>query len=96
VCAPDDAALRPGIAALLRRLREQRELSIAAAAGLADVQPNTISRLERGASDVGLDTLHRYLGGLGFALEVVVTEVETGKERGRLRLKPWSEGEDEG
>jgi ribosome-binding protein aMBF1 (putative translation factor) len=57
--------LRQRLGANLRRLRRARGLTQAALAQRARCHPNTVGRLERGATDPTLDTLARLAHGLG-------------------------------
>jgi transcriptional regulator with XRE-family HTH domain len=92
----DRSRARRDLAPLLRRIRAQRGLSLVAASELGGVQTETIRRLERGASDVQIETLHRYLSSLGFTLDLVVTDATTGEEQGCLRLEPMDDEETDG
>ena len=49
----------------MRRLREQRGLSLRALAAMCSVSPNTISLVERGLSSPSVDTLYGLATGLG-------------------------------
>ena len=59
----------PDVAAQLKALRLQRELSMRALARLCDLSPNAISLIERGTSSPSVSTLHR----LATALQVPIT-----------------------
>jgi DNA-binding XRE family transcriptional regulator len=67
------------IAILLYRVRERRGLSQAAAAELAGLHQQTISRFERPSANPKLETVQAYLGALGYALELKAIDVETGE-----------------
>lgn len=62
------------IAVFLYRARESRGLSQAAAARLAGLQQQAVSRLEQPDSNPRLDTIQRYLRALGYALEIQARE----------------------
>lgn len=55
----------PDIGSRLRKLREQRDLSLRALAEMCEVSTNTISLIERGLSSPCVDTLQRLATGLG-------------------------------
>ena len=84
--AAAEAAL--DLAVLLYRARGERGLSQAAAARLAGVQQQAVSRLERPRANLQLDTMRRYLEALGYSVEIAVREATTGKELGRATLPP--------
>ncbi len=67
------------IAILLYRVRERRGLSQAAAAELAGLHQQAISRFERPSANPKLETVQAYLGALGYALELKAIDVETGE-----------------
>lgn len=79
-----DAAL--DIAGLLFRARKQRRLSQQGAATRARLQQQAISRMERASVRVSLTTLQRYLGALGYSVDVVVKDAETGEIVGSATL----------
>ncbi len=64
---------------------ERRGLSQGAAANLAGIQAQTVSRLERG-EDARLSTLRRYLGVPRYTIENAVVEATTGAVAGRIHL----------
>jgi len=84
----DRSRARRELALLLRNLRARRGLSLVGVGRLGGVQADTVGRLERGASDTQIETLHRYLSSLGLALDLVVTDATTGEEQGRVRFPP--------
>jgi transcriptional regulator with XRE-family HTH domain len=67
------------IAILLHRARRQRGLSQEAAATLAGLKQQAVSRLERTGANLRLDTLQTYLNALGYALELSAIDIETGE-----------------
>jgi transcriptional regulator with XRE-family HTH domain len=76
------------IAILLHRARNRRGLSQAAAAKLAGLQQQAVSRLERPDANPRLDTIQDYLSALGYALELKVIDVETGEVAAEVALPP--------
>jgi transcriptional regulator with XRE-family HTH domain len=83
--AAADVAL--DIASLLYRARKQRRLSQQAAAMRAHLQQQAISRMERASVRVSLATLQRYLGALGYSVDLVVKDAETGEIVGSASLR---------
>ena len=59
----------PDVGSPLKRLREQRGLSMRALAELCGLSPNTVSLIERGATSPSVSTLHQ----LATALQVPIT-----------------------
>jgi DNA-binding phage protein len=78
------------IAILLYRARERRGLSHAAAAKLAGLQQQAVSRFERPDANPCLETIQDYLGALGYALELTAIDVETGEKTAIVMLPPTS------
>ncbi len=76
------------IAWLLHRAREERGLSQAAAAKLAGLHQQAVSRFEQAGVNVRLDTLQRYLGALGYTIDIAVKETESGRILGHATLPP--------
>lgn len=74
------------IAILLHRARERRGLSQAAAAGLAGLQQQTVSRFERPAANPRLETIQEYLGALGYGVEIRAIDLETGEAAAKAVL----------
>lgn len=74
------------IAKLLYSARQHRGLSQSAAAERAGVQQQAVSRFERPDANVRLLTLQKYLGALGYAVEINVVDVETGTSAARAIL----------
>lgn len=81
-----DAAL--DLATVLYHARKSRGLSQRAAAQQAGVQQQAISRWERAHPNMQLDTLQRYLNALGYTLDLVVRDNETGKVLSSMPLPP--------
>lgn len=84
--AAASAAIDLGI--LLYRSRARRGLSQAAAARLAGLQQQAVSRLERPDVQPRLDTVQSYLNALGYALEVNVIDLESGETIATAVLPP--------
>jgi DNA-binding XRE family transcriptional regulator len=76
------------IAILLYRARERRGLSQAAAAKLAGLHQQAVSRFERPDANPRLDTIQDYLGALGYALELAAIDIETGEQAAKVLLPP--------
>jgi transcriptional regulator with XRE-family HTH domain len=77
MATPDQKLARLG--RTIRRMRRERDLSQEDVADAADVHPNQVSRLERGAADVYTSTLLRVVDGLGVPLSEVAREYESGR-----------------
>lgn len=76
------------IAILLHRARERRGLSRAAAARLAGLQRQAVSRIERPAANPRFETIRSYLSALGYALELRAIDPETGETAAAVVLPP--------
>ena len=76
------------IAMLLHQGRQLRGLSQPAAAARAGMLRQAVSRLERPDPNVRLATLRKYLGALGYAVEINVIDLETGASAARAVLAP--------
>lgn len=76
------------LAILLYRSREHRGLSQTAAAQLAGLQQQAVSRLERPDVQPQLGRIQAYLGALGYALELNVIDLETGQATAKVVLPP--------
>jgi transcriptional regulator with XRE-family HTH domain len=70
------------VAILLNRARRRRGLSQAAAAKLAGLKQQAVSRFESPDANPRLETIQAYLGALGYALELKAIDIETGDEVG--------------
>jgi HTH-type transcriptional regulator/antitoxin HipB len=71
---------------ILYHIRQERGLTQRQAAERAALQQQAISRLEKAASNVQLGTLQRYLGALGYRLEISVIDNRTGNVAGKTSL----------
>jgi transcriptional regulator with XRE-family HTH domain len=76
------------IAILLFRARERRGLSQTAAAQLAGLQQQAVSRFEHPTANPQLASVQAYLGALGYALELKAIDVETGEVAAEVTLPP--------
>lgn len=76
------------IAILLNRARRQRGLSQKAAAELAGLQQQAISRFESPDANPRLESVQSYLGALGFALELNAIDIESGEVAAKALLRP--------
>lgn len=81
-----DAAL--DLAILLYRLRTERALTQKDAAEKAGLKQQAISRWERSHPNIQLSTLQRYLDALGYNLELVVRDANTGQVVDTVELTP--------
>lgn len=84
--AAADAAL--DLAVLLYRARKQRGLSQQDAATRAGLQQQAVSRFEQAHANVQIATLQRYLGALGYVLDIAIKDAETGEVLGHTSLLP--------
>jgi DNA-binding phage protein len=78
------------IAISLHREREHRDFNQGAAAKLAGLHQQAVSRLERPGGNPQLETVRAYLGALGYGLELNVIDLETGQVAGPRQLPPAS------
>ncbi len=76
------------IAIFLHRVRERRGLSQRAAAELAGLQQQAVSRFERPAANPQLGTIQEYLGALGYGLAIQAIDLATGEPAATLVLLP--------
>lgn len=76
------------LACLLHQAREEHGLSQTAAAQRAGIKQQAVSRLEQPGANVQLDTVRRYLGALGYTLDLTVKEAKTGRVLGNTTLPP--------
>ena len=74
------------LASILYHIRQERGLTQRQAAERAALQQQAISRLEKAASNVQLGTLQRYLGALGYRIEISVIDNRTGNVAGKTSL----------
>ncbi len=84
--ASADVAL--DLAILMQRAREHRGLSQAAAASRAGLKPQAVKRLEYADGNDRIETLRKYLGALGYAIEISVVDAEIGEASGQMRIPP--------
>ena len=76
------------IAILLFRARERRGLTQTAAAQLAGLQQQAVSRFEHPTANPQLASVQAYLGALGYALELKAIDVETGEVAAEVMIPP--------
>lgn len=76
------------IAVLLHRAREHRGLSQSAAAKLAGLRQQAVSRFERPDANPQLETIREYLGALGYGLAIQAIDLETGAAAAKAVLPP--------
>jgi DNA-binding phage protein len=67
------------IAILMNRARQKRGLSQKAAAELAGLQQQAVSRFESPDANPRLDSIQTYLSALGFRLELNVVDLQSGE-----------------
>jgi DNA-binding XRE family transcriptional regulator len=74
------------LACILYHLRQEQGLTQRQAAERAGLKQQAISRLEQAASNMQLGTLQRYLGALGYSIEISVIDNRTGNVAGKTIL----------
>ena len=74
------------LTSILHHIRQERGLTQREAAERAALQQQAVSRLEKAASNIQLGTLQRYLGALGYRLEISVIDNRTGNVAGKTSL----------
>jgi DNA-binding XRE family transcriptional regulator len=74
------------LACILYHIRQERGLTQRKAAERAGLKQQAISRLEKAASNIQLGTLQRYLGALGYSIEISVIDNRTGNVAGKTSL----------
>jgi ribosome-binding protein aMBF1 (putative translation factor) len=74
------------LASMLYHLRQEQGLTQREAAERSRLKQQAISRLEKAASTIQLDTLQRYLGALGYHIEISVIDNRTGNVAGKTSL----------
>src|SRR5579875_476830 len=74
------------LAGILYQIRQEQGLTQRQAAERTALKQQAISRLEKSASNIQLGTLQRYLGALGYHLEISVIDNRTGDVAGKLTL----------
>jgi DNA-binding XRE family transcriptional regulator len=71
------------LASILYQIRQEQGLTQRRAAERAGLKQQAISRLEKAASNMQLGTLQRYLGALGYRIEISVIDNRTGNVAGK-------------
>ncbi len=74
------------LACILYHIRQEQGLTQRKAAERAGLKQQAISRLEKAASNIQLGTLQRYLGALGYSIEISVIDNRTGNVAGKTTL----------
>jgi DNA-binding XRE family transcriptional regulator len=74
------------LASMLYHLRQKQGLTQRSAAERAGLKQQAISCLEQAASNMQLGTLQRYLGALGYHIEISVIDNRTGNVAGKTSL----------
>src|SRR5688572_19336358 len=78
------------IAILLHRAREHRGLNQGAAAKLAGLHQQAVSRFEQPGANPQIESVRAYLGALGYRLELNVVDLDTGDTAVSMVLPPVS------
>ena len=71
----------------MRRLREQRGLSLRALAAATDFAPSFISQLEHGTVSPSIASMERIVGALGVSLGEFFASLASGEEIGRASCR---------
>jgi HTH-type transcriptional regulator/antitoxin HipB len=74
------------LACILYQIRQEQGLTQRQAEERAGLKQQAISRLEKAASNIQLGTLQRYLGALGYRIEISVIDNRTGNVAGKTML----------
>lgn len=74
------------LAFLLHRAREERGLSQTAAAERAGLHQQAVSRFEQPDANLRIATLQRYLGALGYTVDIAIKEAQSGHVLGHVTL----------
>jgi HTH-type transcriptional regulator/antitoxin HipB len=74
------------LASMLYQIRQEQGLTQQHAAERTGLKQQAISRLEKAASNMQLGTLQRYLGALGYRIEISVIDTRTGNVAGKTSL----------
>ncbi len=74
------------LASILYHIRQEQGLTQREAAERTGLKQQAISRLEKAASNIQLGTLQRYLGALGYSIEITVIDNRTGNAAGKTLL----------
>ena len=69
------------LASILYQIRQEQGLTQRKAA--SGLKQQAISRLEKAASNIQLGTLQRYLGSLGYSIEISIIDNHTGNIAGK-------------
>lgn len=71
------------LASILYQIRQEQGLTQHKAAERSGLKQQAISRLEKAASNIQLGTLQRYLGTLGYSIEISIIDNRTGNVAGK-------------
>ena len=71
------------LATILYQIRQEQGLTQRQAAERSGLKQQAISRLEKVASNIQLGTLQRYLGALGYTIEISIIDTQTGNVAGK-------------
>ena len=74
------------LACMLYQIRQEQGLTQRKATERAGLKQQAISRLEKAASNIQSGTLQRYLGALGYSIEISVIDNRTGNVAGKTSL----------
>src|SRR5437762_13060482 len=74
------------LASILYQIRQEEGLAQCKAAERVALKQQAVSRLEKAASNMQLGTLQRYLGTLGYRIEISIVDNRTGKVAGKTSL----------
>ena len=74
------------LASILYQIRREHGLTQRQAAERTGLKQQAISRLEKAAANMQLGTLQRYLGALGYRIEISVIDNRTGNVAGKTSL----------
>src|SRR2546428_11956747 len=74
------------LACILYHIRQEQGLTQCETAARTGLKQQAISRLEKAASNIQLGTLQRYLGALGYSIEISVIDNRTGNVAGKTTL----------
>ncbi len=83
---PTSSAHPLDLASTLYHIRQEQGLTQREAAERAGLKQQAISRLEKAASNMQLGTLQRYLGALGYHIEISIIDNRTGNVAGKTSL----------
>src|SRR5258708_30053676 len=74
------------LACMLYQIRQEQGLTQSKAAERTGLKQQAISRLEKATANIQLGTLQRYLGALGYRIEISVIDNRTGDVAGKSSL----------